>query len=205
MQLSKPQPEISTPEAFAVLDAASGRLLEAKNENATALPGSTVKPFIPTKGRVFPCPGKLTIAGRRFDCTHPKTFGPINGTDALSLSCNHYFATLALRLKPEELRSALSEFNSQIAATDDQRQLQAIGYWGVSTSALGLARAYRRLLLSKAHPELHGKTGTTRDAAWYAGWEPVDRPRVVVAVMTGGRGITDAYPAAREIFNQWLR
>lgn len=197
------QPSVS-PEALAVLDARDGRVLEAKNENLTALPGSTVKPFIPAHG-VFPCPGKLTISGHRLDCTHPKVYGPVNGIDALALSCNNYFAHLALRLKPEVLQKSLREFNARLASTDEQRQLQALGYWGVSTSALTLARAYRRLLLNTPPPGFTGKTGTTRDAAWYAGWAPAENPRIVVAVMTGGRGIVDAYPAARAIFEKWLR
>ncbi len=108
-------------------------------------------------------------------------------------------------MRPEELRKALSPFNAQLATTNDQRQLQAIGYWGVSTSALDLARAYRKLFLTGPPPSFNGKTGTTRDAAWYAGWAPEEKPRIVVAVMTGGRGITDAYPAARAIFEKWLR
>lgn len=197
-------PHSASPEAFAVLDARDGRVLEVKNEEANSLPGSTVKPFIPTRG-VYPCHGKLTIAWHRLDCTHLKVYGPVNGIDALTLSCNNYFAALALRMKPQELQQSLHEFNAQLAATDDQRQLQALGYWGVLTSAIQLARAYRRLLITAPPPGFVGKTGTTRDAAWYAGWQPAEKPRIVVAVLTGGRGITDAYPAAREIFEKWLR
>lgn len=190
--------------ALAVLDVSSGKVLEARNSDVRALPGSTVKPFLPARG-VFPCGRSLRIAGHRLDCTHLVVHGPINGADALLLSCNCYFAALALRVSPEEVRRSLGDFDAQLAASDEQRQLQALGHWGVTASPMRMVRAYRRLLLSGAPAGFSGKTGTTRDAAWFAGWAPAEAPRIVAAVMTGGRGVTDAEPAAREIFQKWLR
>jgi cell division protein FtsI/penicillin-binding protein 2 len=70
---------------------------------------------------------------------------------------------------------------------------------------LRLARAYRALWQQNPGRISGGKTGTTAQAAWYAGWAPVDQPRIVVAVMTGGRGATDAQPAAQELIARWLR
>ncbi len=197
-------PSVSA-EAYVVLDARDGRILDARNENASALPGSTVKPFVPAVGTAV-CRGALTIAGHRLDCTHPAVLGPINGDDALVLSCNHYFASVALRSDPRRMQAALADFEAALAGTTEQRQLQALGYWGVSASPLRLARAYRRLLATaKSRLISGGKTGTTAQAAWYAGWDPADDPKVVVAVMTGGRGAANALPAAREIFKKWSR
>lgn len=198
-------PPLASPEAFAILDAATGVVLDRRNENAAAPPGSTVKPFLPASG-VFPCRRNLTIEGHRLDCTHPPVYGPVGATDALALSCNCYFAALALRQPPETIRRALIEFDAQLATTDAQRQLQALGHWGVNTTALRLARAYRRLLVSGPPAGITGKTGTTREGAWYAGWFPKDgSPRVVIAVLTGGRGAVDAEPAAHAIFKEWSR
>lgn len=48
-----------------------------------------------------------------------------------------------------------------------------------------------------------GKTGTTRDVAWFAGFAPAARPRVVIVVMVErGSGGGDAAPVARELFGR---
>lgn len=171
----------------------------------SALPGSTVKPFLPRTDAVFPCRRTLRIRQHRLDCTHPPVYGPIGETDALALSCNCYYAALALQLPPADVQRALIDFDAQLAGTPDQRQLQFLGHWGVSTAPLRLARAYRKLLLATPPAAFTGKTGTTKDAAWYAGWAPPDKPKLVAAVMTGGRGAIDAEPAARKLFDKWLR
>jgi cell division protein FtsI/penicillin-binding protein 2 len=51
-----------------------------------------------------------------------------------------------------------------------------------------------------------GKTGTTNEGAWFAGYAPAQTPRVVVTVFAEqGRGGSDAAPAAREAFAWWQR
>jgi hypothetical protein len=194
-----------SPEAYAIVEVATGKLADSQNGDSAALPGSTIKPFLPRTPALFPCRRTLRIGEHRLDCTHPVVYGPLGEADALVLSCNCYYAALALRLPPADVRRALGEFDAQLAATPEQRQLQVLGYWGVSATPLRLARAYRRLLLSGPPPGFIGKTGTTKGAAWYAGWAPAENPRFVAAVMTGGRGITDAEPAARKLFAKWLR
>lgn len=191
--------------AYAILDAREGKVLEAQNEHVSALPGSTVKPFLPLDGAAV-CHRALRIGAHRLDCTHPPALGPIGGADALVLSCNHYFATVALRMSPEDLRQALREFSPQLAFTDDQRRLQALGHWGVSATPLNLAMAYRRLLSTDRQKLLRdGKTGTTAQGAWFAGWHPPVAPKVVGAVLTGGRGWDDARPQALRLFEKWSR
>jgi len=194
-----------SPEAYAILDAASGKLIDSRNPDVSALPGSTVKPFLPKTGAVFPCRRTLRIGQHRLDCTHPPVYGPVGETDALALSCNCYYAALALRLPPADLKHALVDFDAQLAATLEQRQLLALGHWGVTATPLRLARAYRKLLMTGAPAGFTGKTGTTQDAAWYAGWAPPEKPKLVAAVMTGGRGAIDAEPAARKLLAKWLR
>jgi hypothetical protein len=192
-------------EAYAILDARDGRVLDAKYENVFALPGSTVKPFLPLDG-VAVCHRELRIGTHRLDCTHPPALGPIGGADALMLSCNHYFATMALRMSPENLRQALRGFAPSLAFTDDQRRLQALGHWGVSTTPMMLAWAYRRLMMSdRARLLRDGKTGTTARGAWFAGWYPPYSPKLVGAVLTGGRGYENARPLAIRLFEKWSR
>jgi cell division protein FtsI/penicillin-binding protein 2 len=196
------------PSAFALLEAGTGRVVAARDPEVRAFPGSTVKPFVPVAG-FFPCAGTLRIGVRHFDCTHPPARGPLTREEAIALSCNCYFAAAALSIPVLQLRQALHEFDAELAETPAQRQLQAIGSWGVSASPLSMARAYRRLLRTAAKNSrlpagFTGKTGTTAGAAWYAGWAPESSPRQVVAVLTGGRGATDAKPAAGEILSRWL-
>jgi cell division protein FtsI/penicillin-binding protein 2 len=132
--------------------------------------------------------------------------GPLDYSQAVALSCNWYFTTIALRLPPRDLQAALREFEARLAVSNLDRQLQSIGLWGVSTTPLRLARAYRGLMLREpSRVSNGGKTGTTAEAAWYAGWAPVERPRIVLAAMTGGRGVFDARPAAEELIRKWLR
>jgi cell division protein FtsI/penicillin-binding protein 2 len=191
--------------AYAILDARNGRVIDSQNERVFALPGSTVKPFLPLDGSAI-CRGELRIGPHRLDCTHPPALGPLGGRDALMLSCNHYFAAVALRMSPQDLRQALRDFAPSLAFTDDQRRLQALGHWGVSTTPLYLAMAYRRLLISDKETLLRdGKTGTTAQGAWFAGWHPPSSPSLVAAVLTGGRGSTDARPAAMRLFEKWSR
>jgi hypothetical protein len=190
------------PSAYVLLEAATGRIAAQLAPDIRALPGSTVKPFLAATG-VFPCRRTLAIGGHRLDCTHPPALGLIDANDALALSCNCYFAAFALTIPPAEQQHRLRDFESLLATTDERRQLQALGHWGVRASPLSMARAYRRLLMLDGLPGLSGKTGTTRDGAWYAGWNASPRPRWVISVFTGGRGGTDAYQAAKEILDQW--
>ena len=66
--------------------------LVAALESATITPGSRIT-----------CPGRATIAGETYTCTHPRTGRPLSPAEALAHSCNTYFATIAARLP----RSAL--------------------------------------------------------------------------------------------------
>lgn len=195
---------LSASPAFALIELATGRLIASHDADIAARPGSTVKPFLPASG-VFACRGPLQIGPQRVDCTHPVA-GVLSREEALAFSCNHYFSQWALTVSPQVLQAALRDFEPRAAANNDERRLQAIGLWGVRTTPLRLARAYRRVAQSPDARILRdGKTGTTREAAWFAGWAPAEEPRFVIAVMTGGRGALNARPAAQEILNRWLR
>jgi cell division protein FtsI/penicillin-binding protein 2 len=163
------------PEArIVVLDIASGRLLAAHRRNdaarTLAAPGSTLKPLIlyrlVSAGRWNPasrvaCNRQLVVAGHRLACTHPPA-PPFDAREALTWSCNTYFAAVARTLRPGELgqllrpsgllgvtglatNEAIAEFREP--DSDDAKQLTLLGVEGVRVTPLELAAAYRWLVI----------------------------------------------------------
>lgn len=196
-------------------------------------PGSAVKPItllsLTQRGPVH-CQQRLEIAGRRLDCTHTRVAAAMDAETALAASCNCWFAAHARELDAAAFHRALlrSGGEARLAQTQDELVLQALGVEGVRFSPMTLAQAYRGLAasrdaalragLERAVREgtaqlarldgliVAGKTGTSRDGAWFAGFAPAAEPRVVVAAyVPGGRGGADAAPAARAIFEWWQR
>ena len=134
------------------------------------LPGSTIKPFSLlallenrslTADEQYLCPGRLTIAGRSFNCSHPPHGWPMNVSRAIAYSCNCTVAHFAERFRPGELSKALHH-NGLASVTDllpgaetagfvtdgltgPACTLQALGEGGVQVTALELLNAYRRL------------------------------------------------------------
>jgi penicillin-binding protein 2 len=173
----------------AVLDIGSGRLLAsarlAEAARTLAEPGSTLKPLVLygliAAGRWDPnrriaCSRKLRIAGRTMNCSHPQA-DPMQAREALTWSCNTYFAAVAASLKPGDkpadksgdLRSLLAPTGllsqTKLAPgeatalfrdpqTTEEAQLALLGVAGIRVSPLELAEAYRGLgLKMAAHPE----------------------------------------------------
>jgi cell division protein FtsI/penicillin-binding protein 2 len=164
-----------------VLDVATGRLLAAahlaESARTLAAPGSTLKPLLLytlivthrwDPDRRIACSRHLHIEGRSLDCSHPPLPGPLNATEALTWSCNTYFAALAASIPPAELRPMLAPTgvlgqtglapNEATAlfrdpATRTAVQLTALGVDGIRVTPLELAAAYRWLALQIAdHP-----------------------------------------------------
>jgi len=161
--------------AAVVLDVQSGHVLAIYHADVAARrmarPGSSIKPFtllaLLEAGKVdahtaLVCKRPLTIAGRKLDCTHPDTPGPLGPAAALAYSCNSYFTNIATRVTPTQLRAGFvrAGFTSTtglsphdvtgevaLAQTSDQQKLQAIGEWGIRVTPLELVRAYRDLAL----------------------------------------------------------
>ncbi len=173
------------------------------------------------------CRRRLTIAGQRLDCSHPSTSEPLTATEALALSCNCWFAAMAARMIPEVLWRELQAHGlaTGIARTRDALVLQALGVEGVKCTPLTLARAYRRLALDRSTSEVRfapiykgldesvkrgtsvaagagvsGKTGTTKEGAWFAGFNHDIALAVFCFQGTGG---ADAAPIAGEVFAAW--
>lgn len=168
----------AAPDARAlVLEIGSGHLLAsahpAEASRTVATPGSTLKPlllyFAIASGRWNPeerisCSRQMRVGGHQLNCSHP-VVDPMNAQQALAWSCNSYFAELAGRLSPQQLRQALSE-RGLLAATGlapqeetaafreprtrEQTQLAALGVEGIRVSLPELAEAYRSLAIEMA-------------------------------------------------------
>jgi cell division protein FtsI/penicillin-binding protein 2 len=182
----------ATSGAAVLLDVRNRRLISTNNErlagNALMPPGSTLKPFVIAallkRGKLrpdtaFPCPGHLTIANRRFDCTHPVLAMPVRPDTALAYSCNCFVAHAAEQFGRGELSRELERlgFASRTgliagpeaagtvaaATTLDTVRLQAIGEAGIMVTPLALALAYRNLAVdsgtSAMLPVLKGLEG----------------------------------------------
>lgn len=116
-----------------------------------------------------------------------------------------------------------------IARTRNAVILQALGIDGVRCSPLDLARAYRKLALGRAREaktfspvyegleesvkrgtsiaasagaatKVLGKTGTTKEGAWFAGF---NGDITLAALLFRGTGGADAAPIAGEVFAAW--
>jgi cell division protein FtsI/penicillin-binding protein 2 len=162
------------------LDLKSGKLLVAHRlseaARTLAAPGSTLKPLVlysliaagvwNPKRRVA-CDRQLVIEGHRLACSHPLA-PPFDARQALTWSCNSYFAAVAGTLAPGELSGILrpmglldiTGFASNEAAakfreprTAAEEQLAMLGVVGIRVSPLELTAAYRWLALQmENHP-----------------------------------------------------
>lgn len=170
------------PEArIVVLDVSTGRVLAehrlGEAAHTLAAPGSTLKPLVlysqVAAGHWDPqqriaCNRRLQVAGHSLACSHPPA-PPFDAREALTWSCNSYFAAMARTLAPGELagilrptglldvtglaaNEAVAEFHEPRTADDEQ--LTLLGVEGIRVSPLELAEAYRWLALRMAaHPD----------------------------------------------------
>jgi cell division protein FtsI/penicillin-binding protein 2 len=178
-----------------VIDVATGKVLAASHLEVAArrlaLPGSSIKTFtllaLLEAGKIneqttFMCKRSLKVGGHNLDCTHPEMKQPFDPVTALAYSCNTYFATMATRLAPAELRRSFLKYgfgsasglapnevsgNVALASTQAESQMEAIGEWGLHVTPLELLRGYQRVAqLSRKHdakldPLFAGLEGST--------------------------------------------
>jgi peptidoglycan glycosyltransferase len=210
----------------ALIDIARRNVIAAHRPDAgVAPPGSTIKPFALaaliragklSEKEAFVCPGKLTIAGRQLNCSHPPLGEPVKAETAIAYSCNCFVAHVAERFAPGELAQTLDRagfIHGITLEAGDGARLQALGEEGVLAAVSDLAMAYAWLANNAPAPALAGlegaveygtaqlaraegmsvagKTGTVRTAAggriaWFAGFAPSHEAKVAVAVMVAG-------------------
>lgn len=201
--------------------------------NEWAPPGSSIKPLtwmnlprrVPTR-----CVHPFYVGGHRLDCTHIPILTMVDGETALAASCNAWFAEMAKSLDPQQFHHRLLQYgaHARLARRVEDLQLQALGVEGVEFTVMGLAKAYLHVAASPdpilrngleravsegtgqlaglSQLKVAGKTGTTSEGSWFAGFAPSRNPKVIVVAHTRlGHGATDAAPAAREIFEWWQR
>ena len=214
-----------------LLDRKTRRVIAAQMPDLAGPPGSTLKPLVletlMERGRLhaeetFPCPGDLRLQGRSFACTHPPVSVPLTVRTAIAYSCNCFAAHFASRFGAVELARELEAWG--IEAHPAPLALQALGEEGVVATPATLAAAYARLAgrasaAVKAGMEdavaygtaqrarvaglaIAGKTGSGRNAAWFAGFTDT----VAIAVLVQGRsGGADAAPVAARILEAHAR
>jgi len=168
------------PGTAVVVDVDSGRLLAGYRldvgARTLASPGSTLKPFalvaLLESGKVTPetalvCKRRVRIGGQSLDCTHVETVEPLDTVAALAYSCNFYFDQQARLLDARELAESLRRAGLtspsklveeeatgtvRVAASEEEKQLEALGHAGVETTPLALLMAYRQLALKRKQP-----------------------------------------------------
>jgi len=213
-----------------VLDIASGRLLASahltESARTQAAPGSTLKPLLLYSliathrwdpDRRIACSRNLHIAGRSLACSHSPLPTPPNATEALTWSCNTYFAALAASIPPAQLRPLLAPTGllsqtglgpqNQSEATADFRdpttttavQLTALGVDDIRVTPLELAAAYRWLALQlAAHPDSQAAQvvlSGLADSASFGIAGPASLGGVPIAGKTGTANLGPATPS----------
>ncbi|GIU77732.1 MAG: hypothetical protein KatS3mg005_0970 [Bryobacteraceae bacterium] len=196
--------------------------------STAAAPGSSIKPWLLEALRPWqrrPCTGRFRLDGRNLDCVHVPLDAPLDAETALAVSCNHWFAASALAAGARPVFRRLLQCGAEAmeARTPEELQLQALGLERVAITPENLARTYRLLVLQGdatvrtglrravtegtaraaaiEGTEVAGKTGTSRDGAWFAGYAPASRPAVVAVVFQpAARGPSGAAPIAAELF-----
>ena len=156
-----------------VLDASSGKISAAYHLDTAAqrvaLHGSSIKPFTllallqlgkVTEQSTLLCKRPLTLAAHNLDCSHPDMKQPFDPVMALAYSCNSYFAAMATRLTPTELRNSFEQFgfgspsglavggasgSVALASTTEELQLEALGEGGIHVTLLQLLQGYYKL------------------------------------------------------------
>lgn len=207
----------SAPDArILVLKVGTNRILAAYQlRDATrtlAAPGSTLKPLVlyslVAAGRWNPsqrvaCNRRLMVAGHRLACPHPVA-PPFDAREALTWSCNTYFAHVAETLQPGELgqllrrtgllgttglapNEATADFREPQSTAEEQ--LAVLGVVGVRVTPLELAEAYRWMALElAAHPQNEAAQvvlSGLRDSADYGMADEVQLAGARVAGKTG--------------------
>jgi SpoIID/LytB domain protein len=144
--------------AFQVLDLRTGRVISSSNDEVIerpSLPGSTMK--LPAliaaleSGTISPstriaCPGVADVNGRRIACLHPRVRRPLTPSEALSYSCNTFFATVGARLPRARMDGVLSSLGLPPTPAGAPMALVAAGLVATSVAPSSLLRAFVQVI-----------------------------------------------------------
>jgi len=159
-------------------------------------PGSTLKPLslwaLLDSGKlrasdVYTCPRKLTIQGRRFDCSHPTVGEPMRVPSAIAYSCNCFVTHFAARFDAGELARFLAAHRlgspAQISAASGMEdcELQAMGEARILVTPSALLNAYAELATRAPAPIVEG----LEDAVEFGTAQLAASPKVKIAGKTG--------------------
>jgi cell division protein FtsI/penicillin-binding protein 2 len=164
-----------------IIDLASGKIVAAHQLMAAArtlaAPGSVLKPLFLYRsidtGQWAPsnrvaCNRKLVIGNHTLACSHAEA-PPFDAPEALTWSCNSYFAAMARALRPGQMRrlleptgllhptglapsEAVADFHEPSSL--EEEQLAVLGVSGIRITPLGLVLSYRWLANEMAkHPD----------------------------------------------------
>ncbi len=169
--LARETAQLARPAQAIVLieDVASGKVLAAVRLAAARrlrlLPGSAIKPWtalallrsgVVRRGDHLRCLRVTPRYGQRFACVHPAIARPINLAEALGISCNYFFLTVAQRLPFSAWQAALAPYGlrpDRVLSGAGGLGPAAIGAAGIHVTPWQLARAYLRLLRQiERHP-----------------------------------------------------
>ncbi|HLK65565.1 MAG TPA: penicillin-binding transpeptidase domain-containing protein [Bryobacteraceae bacterium] len=179
-------------------------------------PGSTIKPFVLAtllhSGKLraedtFVCPGKLSVGGHSFNCSHPVLGSPLQVRTALAYSCNSFVAHYADRFEPGELASGLERAGLasvtgwfgdadapgriERARGPEANRLQALGEDRVWITAAELAMGYRWLALGEGRPEMRAVVEGLAGAVEYGTAQLARVDGMAVAGKTGSSQAAD--------------
>jgi len=161
------------PGAAVVINVDSSQILGAYRLDVAARrlarPGSTFKPFtliaLLESGKLKPtdtltCRRNLHVGAHDLSCSHPQTGQPFDAVTALAYSCNDFFATMGKRLTAQDIQRAFDQYGFasasglikseavgfiQLAESDEEQQLQAIGEGNMRVTPLEMLAAYRKI------------------------------------------------------------
>jgi SpoIID/LytB domain protein len=153
--------------AYLVVDLQTGRRLAVRRENLIGqpvAPGSIAKiatliaaleSHVVEPDTTFVCRRRTTIEGETINCSHPALGRPLTLAEALAHSCNYSFASIASRLRREDLDRALVSLGLSPSDPAVPVPFAALGLRGVRATPEQLLTAFVRAV-GAAAPGLPG-------------------------------------------------
>jgi hypothetical protein len=127
---------------FLRLDLRSGEISGTLNPETAILPGSLVKPFTALAygaSHANRFPAGVQCKG----CWGGRAHGEVDLVRALSLSCNHYFEQLSLRIDPRQMQLTAAEYGLPAPPDDIEARIGLGRTWRIAPR--DLLRAYQQL------------------------------------------------------------